>query len=345
LSRNPIERLLRFISPGRYAQHLDESRASSPTTIVAQSQDLKGSTPPQILGAKGLNDVDVEVQADAEVESMERPNTDESAPAPTMEVAVDQACQMEPRSFGATEVSPAAIAITLHERQQVQYPKRRLTIYAFVWVIVVVSIFVRGGAAMQGLLPFCSGAYWVVGIFTALILVGVSLFAAYRSVVHASAPLVAGEPEWNVPDVRRIQLWSLLAGTLAALCGIGGGMVMGPILLNLGFLPQVQSATTATTLFVMSTSTCLAFLVSGTAPVDYSLWLAFMTGLGAIVGKTIVGWVIKWFRRPSLIMFLLGGLILVSAVVMTVTGVIDVVNDVRQGKDMLFRSFCGATDD
>jgi len=32
----------------------------------------------------------------------------------------------------------------------------------------------------------------------------------------------------------------------------------------------VQSATTATTLFVMSTSTCLAFLVEGTAPPDYA---------------------------------------------------------------------------
>merc|ERR1712176_1175040 len=136
-----------------------------------------------------------------------------------------------------------------------------------------------------------------------------------------------------------------MGGAVAALCGIGGGMVMGPILLNLGFAPQVQSATTATTLFVMSTSTCIAFLVAGTAPPDFSFWLAFATGLGAVFGKAVIGWLVKKFRRPSLIMFLLGGIISLSVIVMFITGVIDIANDIQQGKDMLFSGFCSEDED
>ncbi|CAK0852132.1 unnamed protein product [Prorocentrum cordatum] len=131
-----------------------------------------------------------------------------------------------------------------------------------------------------------------------------------------------------------------MAGTLAALCGIGGGMVMGPILLDLGFLPQVQSATTATTLFVMSTSTCLTFLVAGTVPVDYVVWLAVATGVGAVFGKALIGYAVKKLRRPSIIMFLLAGIIALSVVVLAITGIVDIVNDIQHGRDMSFQSFC-----
>ena len=46
--------------------------------------------------------------------------------------------------------------------------------------------------------------------------------------------------------------WAFGAGAVAAVCGIGGGMVMGPKLLSMGVPPKVQSATTATTLVLLS---------------------------------------------------------------------------------------------
>merc|ERR1712217_783697 len=99
-------------------------------------------------------------------------------------------------------------------------------------------------------------------------------------------------------------------------------------------MAQVQSATTGTTLFVMSTSTALAFIVQGVAPIDYAMFLAFATGLGALVGKALVGWIVKRLNRPSIIIFLLGGIITASIIVMAITGGIDVANDIREGKDL-----------
>merc|ERR1712151_784576 len=180
-------------------------------------------------------------------------------------------------------------------------------------------------------------------------LASISVQATRRAVTEAiskpeRAPEIEGELQWTVHTSMSVVRWSLMAGTLAALCGIGGGMVMGPILLDLGFLPQVQSATTATTLFVMSSSTCIAFLVEGIAPLDYAIWLAFATGVGAVFGKSIIGYCVKKFRRPSLIMFLLGGIITASMLVMSITGTIDVVNDVRNDQDMLFTGACSHDD-
>lgn len=307
LSKNPIERLLRRCFPQRYGQFNDNELSSSKDAATI---------PPQLVGAGSLEQAGIHLQVNGAADSSEL------------------AAEDLPQPPGAAPVESVA------SRQQVQFPKRRLAILALMWIIVVLSIFIRGGPASPGLVRFCSISYWLLAVVTAFILECISVFAVTRAIAHGSPPGESGGLHWTPRSARKIMIWSLMAGTMAAMCGIGGGMVMGPILLNLGFLPQVQSATTATTLFVMSTSTCIAFLVAGTAPADYALWLAFATAVGAVCGKAIIGWLVKRLKRPSLIMFLLGGIIGTSVVVMFITGLLDVVSDIREGKDMSFKGFC-----
>eukprot|EP00439_Symbiodinium_sp_Y106_P075158 s427_g14.t2 len=40
----------------------------------------------------------------------------------------------------------------------------------------------------------------------------------------------------------------------------------------------------------------------------------------AVVGKAVIGWVVEHIRRPSVLMFILGGIIATSVVVMSATG-------------------------
>mmetsp|Transcript_33665 Transcript_33665/g.92966 ORF Transcript_33665/g.92966 Transcript_33665/m.92966 type:complete len:597 (+) Transcript_33665:77-1867(+) len=340
LSKNPIERLLRSCKPRSYA-HFDENSDAA----KAQKTDFDVVAPPQCVGATAVEPAVEPGETNLEVNS--------NVGAEAARVAAPDATAV---AHAVSEVdSSAAVAkgidgsctgdVVLAARQQVQYPKRRLAIFGLMWLVVVLTIFIRGGRATPGLVPFCSVGYWILALLAMLILACISVFAAGRAVAHASPPGDFGGLEWTVQSARRIAIWSLIAGTMAALCGIGGGMVMGPILLGLGFMAQVQSATTATTLFVMSTSTCLALLVAGTASLDYSLWLAFSTGCGAVFGKAIVGWIIKKFQRPSLIMFLLGGIICTSVIVMLITGIIDIVNDIRTGEDLLFKGLCDMAED
>merc|ERR1719387_1104250 len=74
-------------------------------------------------------------------------------------------------------------------------------------------------------------------------------------------------------DAFNLEVKAFLAGVLAAVCGIGGGMVMGPILVQMHVPPPVSAATTATTLLVLSSSTLLVFICRKVAPFDYSLYL------------------------------------------------------------------------
>ena len=55
----------------------------------------------------------------------------------------------------------------------------------------------------------------------------------------ASDPLPLQEPVWQLPELLAYPLASLIAGINGGLLGIGGGMVLGPVMLHLNLPPQV----------------------------------------------------------------------------------------------------------
>jgi len=57
---------------------------------------------------------------------------------------------------------------------------------------------------------------------------------------------VEGDVVWTWDQFRLYSFWTFVAGIVAGLIGIGGGMILGPLMLQLGLLPQVSTATTAT---------------------------------------------------------------------------------------------------
>lgn len=252
----------------------------------------------------------------------------------------------EAQDVESTPMSPVAPRAREEPRSEgydgaPQYPLRSLGMFLLLWAIVLVSIFLRGGKGMQGAVEQCSASYWTITVFTGIYLVCIGTFATWNAIARQPlGPPVDGDIYWNQKSGLKVVVWSFVAGVLAALCGIGGGMVMGPRLLELGVLPQVQSSTTATTLFVLSTSTAILFMVSGSTSLDYALFLATMTACGAIFGKALVNWIVKKTQRPSFLIFILGFIISSSVVVMMATGILDVVRKVDEDQHMGFLNPC-----
>lgn len=132
--------------------------------------------------------------------------------------------------------------------------------------------------------------------------------------------------------------FAFLAGILAALCGIGGGMVIGPVLVERRVHPQVSSATTATTLLVLSSSTGLVYWCRGMAPMDYSLCLSLVTMSGALAGKVVIGWWVNRTGRQSLIVWCMLLITVLSALLMGVLGLLRIRS--LGLKAFQFRNFC-----
>jgi len=135
----------------------------------------------------------------------------------------------DPRQQGAglnsTPVFADAMAADVGEQRQ--YPRRKLMGFASMWLITALGILVRGGKGASTIVPYCSVWYWLVPLLMIAALASISGQASRRAVAEAvakpeRAPEVEGELQWTTQTAMSVVRWSLMAGTLAALCGIGG---------------------------------------------------------------------------------------------------------------------------
>jgi uncharacterized membrane protein YfcA len=181
----------------------------------------------------------------------------------------------------------------------------------------------------------CTTMWWSLTVAGILILGGF----AYKIAHDLSTQHPVDEEDLDFTELAMPLLrYCMLAGLLAALCGIGGGMVIGPILVEMKVPPPVSAATTATTLLVLASSTCLVYACRGTAPWRYAIALSICTFFGAGTGKVLIGRWVKKTGKQSFIVWILAGITIVSTLLMASQGVATVMNDGYQA--FYFRNFC-----
>jgi len=198
-----------------------------------------------------------------------------------------------------------------------------------VWLITLLLIFARGGKGADsvfGIAP-CSGAYWGV---TATAVLGLIAFAVFTSTllmgdtatkIETGYDFAEGDMLWEPALCLKLGVTTIIAGVMAGLVGIGGGMVLGPVLLDTGFIPEVSSALTATNVLLSSSTVSMLVLISGIAPIDESMFFFGCCLVGAFFGKFYLGKVIRRLGRTSLIVFTLVLVISLSIFAVAIQGI------------------------
>ncbi|KAI5001543.1 hypothetical protein ZWY2020_026193 [Hordeum vulgare] len=121
-----------------------------------------------------------------------------------------------------------------------------------------------------------------------------------------------------------IYFFGVSAGVLAGLLGLGGGVIMGPLFLELGIPPQVSSATAT---FAMMFSSSIAV-------VEYYLlnWFPIPYACGKESDKLV--------RRASLIIFILSFMIFIGLIPLGGFGILNINHKMAQHEYMGFHSIC-----
>lgn len=132
---------------------------------------------------------------------------------------------------------------TIEENSQVQQIKTKVP---WVKIVVMVAILIlitghsliiggKSGVSLVGI-KVCSVAYWIILIllFPVLIVfticIGIYLHKTYVKLVKSGFNFIEGDIAWTKKRVVFVSTISILAGIVASLLGLGGGMVIGPIL-------------------------------------------------------------------------------------------------------------------
>ncbi|KAF8102944.1 hypothetical protein N665_0190s0061 [Sinapis alba] len=119
---------------------------------------------------------------------------------------------------------------------------------------------------------------------------------------------------------------SFLAGLLGGIFGIGGGMLISPLLLQAGIPPQQQ---------------CQQFSILGMQNTEAAYLFSLICFFASLLGLVLVQKaVVAQSGRASIIVFSVGTVMSLSTVLMTSFGALDVWTDYVAGKDMGFKLPC-----
>ena len=193
----------------------------------------------------------------------------------------------------------------------------------------------------------CSSVYWVL-MFAFLIIV---LFYDYYIINHIETeysyrkiinfPYDERDIVWTKPTIIKLAFIGLLAGFIAGVIGIGGGVVLGPILLDLGIHPIVGSVTTNMLVLITSSSTTFQFILFKMLNLQYGIICIIFSALGSYCGTYLVNTYVKKTGKQSFIVLVLFCVVIVSAVVLPLSSLLNIIDDYKKGYNIFeFESIC-----
>merc|ERR1711900_8213 len=147
------------------------------------------------------------------------------------------------------------------------------------------------------------------------------IFRKYERMVAVKYPFVVGDIHYTRATVTKYPIIAITVGFLAGFLGIGGGMVLGPLLLALGLVPIVSASTTSYMTLFTSTSSTIQFITFGRVPLDYGLMVFFVAMLASLVGQLSVLSFVRRYKRNSIIIFVLAAVIGIATILLLVTGI------------------------
>lgn len=129
-----------------------------------------------------------------------------------------------------------------------------------------------------------------------------------------------GDMVWDKAASIKYPALCTAAGVAAGLLGIGGGMVKGPLLLEMGLIPQVSSATSSAMILFTSSATTIQFIILGTLSVEHALWHGTIGLISGVIGQYGMSYLIRKYRKASFVIFLIAVVVGVSGLIMGVLG-------------------------
>jgi uncharacterized membrane protein YfcA len=207
------------------------------------------------------------------------------------------------------------------------------------WIIIMLLSLFKGahGAPSVVGVQSCSAWYWVLACLTFPIVfvmtagVGYYLVAKHREKVECGYQFHEGDVHYTISNVIWYPAICVFAGIMASLLGIGGGMIKGPLLLELGVVPAVSGASASFMILFTSSITTVQFIIMGLLPWDYGLWFAANGFLAGLVGTLLIGYLVRKYKKQSIIIFFVAVAILFAAFLMSGVGIFGVVRDIQDG--------------
>lgn len=233
-------------------------------------------------------------------------------PAKGMEAAADG---MMVEEVDEEEAARLCAALVERERRTALWKPALLTL-CFAGVLTLESLAGKGQAGAR-----CSPSWWVMTV--AVIPWALSFTAFMRRYLLADAaqkervdfPFVAGDPSWTPKNTILFPSVCVGAGIMAGIFGIGGGLIKGPLLLEIGVLPPIASMVTAVMVLYTAATSTVVYALFGMLSWDYAVFFFCWAVIWTAVGQTVLEYFLKKYRMASVVVLAIGITVLLSVIV------------------------------
>jgi uncharacterized membrane protein YfcA len=236
----------------------------------------------------------------------------------------------------------------VHQLESRTFPWDFLGLLVIAWVGIFIIALLRGSKSRSSMvgLEMCSVGYWLLVLTSVPILGGVTeivrriLQRQFHEKMEIGYEFADGEIHWTKRNALLYPFLCIFAGITTSLLGIGGGMILSPMMFALGMTPQVTAATSGFTILFTESSIGIQFLLLGLMPLDYGAVFLLIGYVSALVGRLVLGKIIRKYNRSSIIIFILAIVIGVSAILMGIVGILRVKGRVEAEGSLGFRPLC-----
>ncbi|KAF8117703.1 hypothetical protein N665_0008s0057 [Sinapis alba] len=238
-----------------------------------------------------------------------------------------------------------------YERRK-RFPWMKLGVLVIIWLSYFAVYLLRGNKYGEGIISIepCGITYWLLSSTQIPLTLFFTLWICFSDNVQGNQ---CSDHQVSVKDVEDLRsndggrankcmfpVMALLAGILGGVFGIGGGMLISPLLLQVGIAPEVTAATCSFMVLFSSTMSAIQYLLLGMEHTGTASLFAIVCFVASLVGLMVVQKVITQYGRASIIVFSVGIVMALSIVLMTSYGALDVWNDFVSGRYMGFKLPC-----
>eukprot|EP00003_Mantamonas_plastica_P024629 TRINITY_DN4626_c0_g1_i1.p2 TRINITY_DN4626_c0_g1~~TRINITY_DN4626_c0_g1_i1.p2 ORF type:complete len:192 (-),score=56.87 TRINITY_DN4626_c0_g1_i1:294-869(-) len=145
-----------------------------------------------------------------------------------------------------------------------------------VLALMTVSTLLKGRAGSPSMIgvEVCSSMYWTLTFVPIAFVISGIAFLVHRMIQtnkhkeEIGYQHIEGDIVYTTEKAAGIAAFGMLAGIMAGLLGIGGGMLLNPLMLELHVVPEVTAATSAFMVFWTSLSSTVQYVILDRLLVD-----------------------------------------------------------------------------
>ncbi|KAG6977696.1 hypothetical protein JG688_00000069 [Phytophthora aleatoria] len=245
-------------------------------------------------------------------------------------------CGISPEATSLLGIDSSSVdSLKAHNKSElevvphVDVPWQKLATLAGLFVVIAGMRILRGGKNFDSPVGIDSSStlYPVLVTLPYVVLIGISYFslknmgATYENQQSPGYEFEAHEIKWTSSSIRFFPVCSFAAGSVSGMFGIGGGIINGPLLLEVGVDPSAASAMTATTVLFSSGMSSLNYAAMGKMDLHLAQLMLPMGLVTTYIGHLCLLKVVRHYNCPSMIIFSMATIVLISAVAMSIESV------------------------